>query len=202
LPHAVSVLRAHYAGNIIAIDHVDLPVMSCCLLLSSFLASYSPPRTDVQLFVRDDNGTLHFSKPVAINSRARATRKKGGAFKKRRTLRRVPAASRSGDSQLSLGPRSFSLDRLLSICESISTQIGGDKTKQHEQLAIQRRGNDHRDVHVLECINTLLRAGLLVRTTISDRLDVITTMRTNVTKEMADDLARQIGIDLSQYFYL
>lgn len=200
-------------------------LLTSVLILASVLASYNPARLDVRFFVRDESAIS------AINGqeegKSRGARKKGGALRKLRQRKRPYEHSKNnGDAPLNrqelLGPRPFTLDRLFNIVQSLATefapglgiesevqsatrssQVSRVAGGQHDRLGRPHDGweTKTKGVSVFGALNVLLKLGLLVRISAVDRLDVTTTLRTNVEREAAIRLGKDIGLDVEQWMY-
>lgn len=186
--HGVVVERRHPAGK----GGSQLAHIPTFLLLASFLASYNPARLDVRYFVRDESALL----PEARGLRA--------GRKRKRTVRRGGGAG-SRNRQEMLGPKTFALDRLLSIFQALITEAGPEV----QGVAGEEDGGVKSDwwevksksIAVMEAVNCLVRMGFVVRTSAAERLEGTTLLRTNVTFEDANQLSRRARFSLDEWLW-
>jgi origin recognition complex subunit 5 len=176
---------------------IAIPLIPSFLLLASFLASYNPARLDVSYFVRDESALL----PEANDQRT-----KGLSKKRKRITRRKGAGGGSGQNrQEMLGPKTFALDRLLSIFQSLMTEAGpevpGWMGEEESQVKSDWWEVKSKSTAVMEATNTLIRMGFLVRTSAAERLEGTTLLRTNVTFEAISQVSRRVKFDLQEWLW-
>lgn len=175
-------------------------------MLASFLASYNPARLDVRYFVRDESALL-VQTAAADKGGRRRRRKRGGALRRKPQRHARKRGGPDGESamllnrQALLGPRPFTYDRLLSIFQALVTEsdVGhlagpGDANASLWELK-------SKSVAASDAVNSLLRLGLLIRTSAVERLDVTMTLRTNVNHEVATELSKRVQFDLDEWLW-
>lgn len=167
-----------------------LPLIPTFLLLSAFLASYNPARLDVRYFIRDESSLF------PDGSRNGKTRKGKRIGSKRDS---------DYNRQEMLGPKMFTMDRLLSIFQALITEAGpeieewmGDDTTQSKHEWWEAKS---RSVAVMEGINHLVRIGSLVRSASAEKIDTTSLYRVNITREMAVQVSRQANFDLAEWLW-
>lgn len=174
----------------IASKAILLPLIPSFLLLSSFLASYNPSRLDVRFFVRDESSLI-----------PEASRNGSLAKKRKKAIRRGDDSNR----QEMLGPKNFTLDRLLSIFQALMTEAGPELDvwagEEESQVKSDWWEIKSKSVGVMDGINTLIRINALVRTSASEKLDSTILLRTNVTFETASQVSHRVRFDLSEWLY-
>ncbi|GAA98732.1 uncharacterized protein L969DRAFT_92129 [Mixia osmundae IAM 14324] len=147
---------------------LSLPVIGRYLAIASYFASYNPAKSDVRMF--------------AVEEPEGGRKKKGGG-----TRKTAQAPTKRKFAQLQLGPKLFSLGRMLAILEAI--------------LDVDDRSLAS-SVNVDAQIITLLQMGLISRSvaaapTSIDRLANLK-FRSHVTLAQADDLAKTVNLTLSE----
>ncbi|KAI9353339.1 origin recognition complex subunit 5 C-terminus-domain-containing protein [Zopfochytrium polystomum] len=137
---------------------IDLPRYTSFLLISSFIASYNPAKMDQRVF--------------ALKSDRRRSR----AVKK--------AAPKSKLQQKVLGPRPFTVERLMAIFFAIMTEVEDSAIKCLLDIQMQ--------------LATLISRKLVVRITAEDRIDCMK-CKCNVNFSFISALARRLHFDLSKF---
>lgn len=176
-----------------------LTVNETFILLASFLASYNPVRLDVRYFVRDETAVL--SRLNVDDGTRKRHRKKGGALRRKpQNKRRRDVDGRSTallNRQALLGPRAFTLDRLLSIFQAliIESGYGARSGKEHDWEIKCKR------ISVVGTVNALIRRTLLIRTSNVERLDVTMTLRTNLSHESVVELSKRVQFDIDEWLW-
>ncbi|PMD17698.1 origin recognition complex subunit Orc5 [Hyaloscypha hepaticicola] len=153
--------------------HQTLPFNSRLLLVSSYLASYNPPRLDAVLFMK-----------TALQKR----RKKGGATALTRTTKASASKSRKISRKL-LGPQAFVLERMLAIFHAIREESRGG----------MGRGSVNGSADVQMAIATLISLRLLVRVGNADPLDGGARYRVAVGWEVVRSVGRSVGIEAEEW---
>ncbi|PWN32073.1 uncharacterized protein FA14DRAFT_174919 [Meira miltonrushii] len=193
-------------------------LLTSLVVLAAFLASYNPARLDVRYFVRDESAII-INSFKSTDGKSPRKRKRGGAFRKTNTKRKLGkrsgAMNRSEETLLSrqelLGPRSFTLDRMLNIVQALAVEVAPDL---HSSSSGRRKGDvvalqdcqDEWEVRskgnaVLETFNDLIKMGLIVRTSAIERIDVVTTFRVNTGREMAIAMAKNVHLNIEEWIY-
>lgn len=175
-------------------DHMDLLQASlptdltrCAqlLLIASYLASYNPPKKDIQM--------------LSISSDKRA--------KRYRPRRRDIGLSKQNKkpAQNLLGPKNFSFDRWLHIygsllhfvSESTLTTYSLNNLKNDSRVFTD---NELGQVDVLQNIAHLSRIKMVQRTCPSDRLDGMT-FKCAIGYHVASNLAKSFGVKLHEFLW-
>ncbi|UZJ51077.1 hypothetical protein CBS101457_000397 [Exobasidium rhododendri] len=180
---------------------IILPTISSFLLLASFLASYNPARLDVRYFVRDESALL----PEGYNRR---TDGHPDAGKKKRRIGKRKGGGVSGGSrnrQEMLGPKTFALDRLLSIFQSLMTEAGPEVQTWMGEDESQAKSDlweaKSKSVVIMENINSLIRMNFLVRVGAVERLEGTTLFRTNVIYDAISQVSQRARFDLAEWLW-
>jgi origin recognition complex subunit 5 len=168
-----------------------LPLIPSFLLLASFLASYNPARLDVRYFVRDESFLL-----------PEAGVKNGHSSKKRKSTNR---RGTEGNRQEMLGPKTFTMDRLLSIFQALMAEAGPEMDvwvgEEESQVKSDWWEIKSKSVGVMEGVNALIRINALVRTSANEKLESTTLFRTNVTFETAMQVSKRPSFDLEEWLW-
>ncbi|ELR21580.1 origin recognition complex subunit 5 family protein [Acanthamoeba castellanii str. Neff] len=127
------------------------------LVLAGYLASYNDPRFDVD----------HFSAKTVGQA------KKGGG--------RTFAQLKEDPNLRLLGPRDFSLDRLLAIFSAIADRVGDVDTGNH---------------NIYHQVSTLVSLGFFIRVSTEENLDTMR-LKCNMSHEFINNLAANLSFDLS-----
>ncbi|MCO5565831.1 hypothetical protein L7F22_019506 [Adiantum nelumboides] len=198
-------------------------LLSSLVLLAAFLASYNPARLDVRYFVRDESA-ITVNSLKTTDGKSPRKRKRGGALRKLNTKKKLGkrsgAMNRAEETLLSrqelLGPRSFTLDRMLNIVQALAIEIAPDL---RSSIFGRRKGDDgsmdvvalqdcqdewevrSKGSAVLETFNDLIKMGLIVRTSAIERIDVVTTFRVNTGREMAIAMAKNVHLNIEEWIY-
>ncbi|EPQ28284.1 uncharacterized protein PFL1_04111 [Pseudozyma flocculosa PF-1] len=200
----------------------SLPLIPTFLLLSSFLASYNPSRLDVRYFLRDSSLIGQSS----AASKGGTGGRKFGPGRGRRIVRRARGAKNGAmeegatenlNRQELLGPKSFPVDRLLSIFQALITECGPELNNQLALSVVPGEVDANglevegdvgamweeraRSVGVYTQINNLVSRRMLVRTSAPDRLGGSVNFRTNVGYTVVATLARKVRFDLDEWLW-
>ncbi|KAF8324894.1 origin recognition complex, subunit 5 [Cantharellus anzutake] len=154
------------------------------MLVASYLASLNPSKTDARLFERSADG-------------GRVRLKKGGGARKSPTKSKGAVAGAASKLPRHLtGPSVFPLDRFKAIFEALILEHGGDQADEEEWSSTEASR-----VQVLACMSELVQMQLIQRGSPSseDKLEGSTTFKSNVTTELAHEIARELKIDLGGY---
>lgn len=193
-------------------------LLTSLVLLAAFLASYNPARLDVRYFVRDESAIIINSLKSTDGGNPKK-RKRGGALRKANTKRKMGkrsgAMNRSEETLLSrqelLGPRTFTLDRMLNIVQALAIEVAPDLNSSflgrrkgdvialqdcQDEWEVRSKGNA-----VLQTFNDLIKMGLIVRTSAIERIDVVTTFRVNTGREMAIAMAKNVHLNIEEWIY-
>ena len=169
-----------------------LPLIPSFLLLASFLASYNPARLDVRYFARDETSLL-----------PEAGGRNGHSSKKRKRGNR--RGGNEGNRQEMLGPKMFTLDRLLSIFQALMVEAGPEIEvwvgEEESQVKSDWWEIKSKSVGVMEAVNGLIRLNTLVRTSASEKLESTTMFRTNITFETASQVSKRASFNLEEWLW-
>ena len=209
---------SHDTGKSVFSTLQSRSLLTSLVLLAAFLASYNPARLDVRYFVRDESAII-INSIKSTEGKSPKKRKRGGALRKlnnkRKLGKRSGAMNRSEETLLSrqelLGPRSFTLDRMLNIIQALAIEVVPDL---HLTLFGKRKGDvvalqdcqDEWEIKskgnaVMETFHDLIKMGLIVRTSAIERIDVVTTFRVNTGREMAIAMAKNVNLNIEEWIY-
>lgn len=181
------------------------PAMSAFLLISAFLASYNPTKTDVKYFVRELG-----------NSRKRKRRGKG------QTAADAALLEDEGEKEIwsrpqFWGPRTFTLERLLAIYHALLADFEQDLNEDALLAANDRASRTHDNPHELHLehvagefwsrsatalaqINELVAQKLLVRMSPAGKLGSMQ-YRVNMPYTQLKALAHSVGFPLDVWLW-
>ncbi|KAF7313925.1 hypothetical protein HMN09_00550800 [Mycena chlorophos] len=158
----------------------DLPRMAKYLLIAAYLASTNPHTSDLRMFGR------------GLDEKKR----------KRRVNRVAPKGGVAKLPQRVLGPNPFPVERLTAILGALLEENDADRRPQAPEYTIP---GEHTDMEVSRAsvamqIIELADAGLLQRTTTTDKLDGAT-FKCGISYKTAETLARQLDVALNDLLW-
>ncbi|WFC99417.1 hypothetical protein MYAM1_002161 [Malassezia yamatoensis] len=178
--------------------------MSAFMLIAAFIASYNPPKTDVKYFVRELG-----------NSRKRQRRSKGQSAADA-ALFELEGEKEIWDRPQFWGPRSFTLERLLSIYHALLADFEQDLNEDALLVANERAARQYnkdqlhlehvagefwsRSATALGQINQLVTQKLLVRMSPAGKL-VGLQYRVNISYDQIKPLALAVGFPLDVWLW-
>ncbi|CAD6942505.1 unnamed protein product [Tilletia controversa] len=180
-----------------------LPSLSALLLVAAFIACYNPTKLDVSRFVRDE--TLGPGRK----------RKKGGGTAKGKASSAAFGSKNSLARQQLIGPKVATLERLLSVFQVLLWESDPETIKEAEEEELgeglvadsSERQSRLRDVEriarsavALQRIKALIAQRFLLTTTKLDTL-ANTSIRINVTYEVAQSLAKQVNMKIEDWLH-
>ncbi|KII85482.1 hypothetical protein PLICRDRAFT_44784 [Plicaturopsis crispa FD-325 SS-3] len=162
-----------------------LPRMSKFILVSAFLASTNPSKTDLRMFGRGPD-------------ERKRRRKKGGATRKASKSNAVAKIS-----QRLLGPSPFPIDRLLAILGVLLEENDVDTRPPAPEFMIPGEYSEMEinRVQVYGAIMELTSMRLLHRTSPPDRLDGPPMFKCGVSYDVALALAREVEVPLNDLLW-
>ncbi|KAG6373225.1 putative origin recognition complex, subunit 5-like protein [Boletus reticuloceps] len=170
-------------ASIIKVDH--LPRMSKFILITAYMASTNPPKSDLRMFGRG---------PEERKKRRRKSaspKKTGGA----QTIVKV--------SQRLLGPATFPLDRLLAILGALLEE-NDYETRPHDprfELPGEYTDMEVGRIHIYAAITELTLMRALHRTSAMDKLDGPPMFKCGISHDVALALARDLDVPLNDWLW-
>ncbi|KAI9735251.1 MAG: hypothetical protein M1834_001841 [Cirrosporium novae-zelandiae] len=172
-----------------------LPYFTTYLLLSAYLASHNPARTDELYFAKYTHSRKRRRRMTNPSSTLRKSKKTTDPTSNPSATPTKPTAH---IRHKLLGPQPFPLERMLAIFRAIvPDDDGGDD---HNGRRAGRGGKVPQSADLLTQVATLGRLGLVVRTG-GDPLDLSGKWRVNVGWEYIRTAARGVGCEIENWVF-
>ncbi|KAG6914474.1 hypothetical protein DXG01_017051 [Tephrocybe rancida] len=154
-----------------------LPRMSQFILVSAFLASTNPAKSDIRMF--------------------------GRGLDEKKRKRRARKTTKSGPTKRLLGPVAFPLDRLLAILGALLEENDADVRLPASEFSIPGEYTDMEAsrVAIYSAVVELTSMRLLHRTTVGDRIDGPPSFKCGISYDVALALAKQLTIPLNDLMW-
>ena len=177
-PLPLSITTQKYSGI-----GAQLPYYSRLLLVSAYLSSFNPPKTDITYFLK--------------SSLTRRKKRGGGTALTRTTSKPGVSKSRKISRKL-LGPQAFILERMLAIFQTLKEDADGEG-RYNIGMGKKGKGNLNGNADIQMAVATLVSLRLLVRVGNGDVLDGGCKFRVAVGWEVVRGVARSVGVEAEDY---